>query len=775
MGGPDDSLVMTGDLFSNRIGVDRGGDTEFLVYGQTAVGDAVQAPARIQLLDGLKAAITLPASLPPWSTYLVWPKNEAGYGNPVVINRTEIWWINPEDKVSRGGLVSVFGRNLSHGGGTSASWIYVKPPGGAGQWIIPTTVTPYRVQFTVPGSLSTGAYEVWVHNGHGGSLGWSGPITLNVEEAFAWDGDIFNVRDFGATGDGVTDDADAIRAANYAALIAREQSGRHPTLYFPAGTYLMRYGFALEHELRYLGDGRDRTTLKCRSDFNSPGRAGDPMGGNLGLLFCSGGNPHDIEVRGLTLDATGVRRETGVEFWAVKGAWASASDVRFVDVRIKTDNPVGCSTTHGTTRLSFVDCEFVGGELFLYHDCGVEIRRCSFLNANGQLASIHELTVSNLSITECRLQDLDPATPAGRGQGRLLAGNANQGAQSHAYIADNVTIDLGPEPGENAGEQILCEGGVNTYDRGPVAGAGPSTVTFRDPLGTDYGTVSATAVIVAGKGLGQYRRVTGSDGDRTLSVSPAWNVPPDATSVVLVEAGTSRWVIFHNTLDGRSHYATAYSAMTAVEPYGGCYEWIADRNNITNMRTALFVAAVQDPVSAKNCIHPCYFHFYGNNLIRDCYRGILVGCGSPDSNLDPGVGFLGCVFRNNVLTDILDRGVSETTFQTTTPASPGCAFDLTLFEHNLFSDIPFGFDCDLEAPALVKNTVAYRNTFSLGTADPVGSVGVAFGSTALTPVFSENTWTGFAATYSGTPPGSLIDSLKPTDRPTGIRVQVWTY
>ena len=73
----------------------------------------------------------------------------------------------------------MYGRNLSNQNGTTNSWIYIQPPGYAGQWVTPTSVNPYQVSFTVP-SLANGTYQVWVHNGHGGHYGWSGPLTLTV-------------------------------------------------------------------------------------------------------------------------------------------------------------------------------------------------------------------------------------------------------------------------------------------------------------------------------------------------------------------------------------------------------------------------------------------------------------------------------------------------------------------------------------------------------------------------------------------------------------------
>jgi len=62
--------------------------------------------------------------------------------------------------------------------------------------------------------------------------------------------DVVNVKDFGAVGDGVTDDTAAIQAAiNYVASIG---SG---TIVFPHGTFLVTSGFLITTPIKFVGDG----------------------------------------------------------------------------------------------------------------------------------------------------------------------------------------------------------------------------------------------------------------------------------------------------------------------------------------------------------------------------------------------------------------------------------------------------------------------------------------------------------------------------------------
>src|SRR5205085_1343496 len=103
---------------------------------------------------------------------------------------------------------------------------------------------------------------------------------------------------------------------------------------------------------------------------------------------------------------------------------------------------------------------------------------------------------------------------------------------------------------------------------------------------------------------------------------PPWRMPPDTNSLVLIEFTTERLVVYHNTLDGKSDYATRYNAMTGIVPDGGCFEWIGDSNVMTDLRQALIDAALpQDGLSAIGpivSVQPSWHNYYANNTIQGC-------------------------------------------------------------------------------------------------------------------------------------------------------------
>lgn len=88
--------------------------------------------------------------------------------------------------------------------------------------------------------------------------GSSTPRTL--KQRFA---DVVNVRDFGAKGDGVTDDTTAIQAA-----INRASDKGGGTVYLPAGKYIQSQTLVLKAKVKLLGDGKELTTIEKASGAN---------------------------------------------------------------------------------------------------------------------------------------------------------------------------------------------------------------------------------------------------------------------------------------------------------------------------------------------------------------------------------------------------------------------------------------------------------------------------------------------------------------------------
>ncbi len=446
---------------------------------------------------------------------------------------------------------------------------------------------------------------------------------------------------------------------------------------------------------------------------------------------------------------------------------AGSSDIRFTNVRVQILVPgFGCVFMANLARLSYNGCTFIGGNVTSCSSRQHAFENCSFLGANDSPMAIDQLGTSELSISDCTFANFDDTSESGQGLGRLLAANSDFGTLRDVYVGGNTTTNCGPRPGtteQNSGEQILCEGTQSLFQGSPVASTA-ETLSLAG-LSTDY--TGQTVVVTRGKGLGQHRSVTAFDSNTgTLTVSPSWNVPPDATSTVIIAHAADRWVIYGNQLQGRSTYAAGTTAMTGIEPFGGCFDWIGDGNAISEMCYGLSILAVQQSAPIAG-IAPTFFNYYVNNTIDSSYMGIRTGCGIPDASSDQGVGFIGTVFRHNRVTNITTAGV---TLWTNNPATPGIPFDLTVFDNNSFQNLPEGFECDdLSSGSRVANALFLGNTIDAGSSASADAIGVHFAASTVSPGLQTNTWLNLAnAVYTGTAPGGILELPERTFSLSGL-------
>lgn len=192
--------------------------------------------------------------------------------------------------------------------------------------------------------------------------------------------DFVNVRDFGAKGDGTTNDADAFNLAikelykkeimylsDPAALRIRR------TLYIPAGTYKLTGDvIRLLPYVKLLGDGKHATvivqtdnTQNCVvTTVDSEGRTGNDLNNSVPNVIAPGFN----EVTGITfvassdtMDIVKLDSATNVTFTRVK-----MKGVRYTESELSTSGTdkacvvVDSSLGFGSSNLLFNDCDFEG-------------------------------------------------------------------------------------------------------------------------------------------------------------------------------------------------------------------------------------------------------------------------------------------------------------------------------------------------------------------------------------------------------------------------------
>lgn len=732
---PGESLVMTGENFSRYSNGDAGKDTRFLIFGQNDRATPIAKDGQILRLDRDRAAITLDESLPAPAMYLLWPRNDAGYGRPIAINRTEAWWLGPQ-QTTRGQSVSIFGRNLSHANGTAQAWVYLKPKTSNntnGIWVAVSAVNPYKVTFTVPADLPDGDYEVWAHNGHGGHFGWSAPLTLTVNTRAAWNDREYNVKSFGARGDNAADDEAAIQAAVDAA-----RRTPNSTVYFPSGTYLVSRGFHPPADVRWRGDGRERTVIKLHRDFIKS----DVYDDRRYCLIFESAAARNIEIKDMTLDADNHLNGYLDTLVYLRGQ----SEIRFTNVALKA---IGYKffDFHLSSQIFLTDCEFIGTEGFLGGAKQVFVTNCNFYGTNDANTLLASWGADGLSVTNSTARDYNNTRADGWAQGRFVYGNGVWGSNRHIYLGDNKTYDLAVRPAfsnQTSGEQFLWEGNATVYSGAPSVN---TTETFSLPDMASLDDANRyEAIIVKGRGQGQHRAIKSYDAQtHIITLVAPWRLTPDTGSAVIVAAVAEKIALYHNSLDGKSDYKSRETASSGIQPYGNSYDFIADGNRLTEVGTGLSSWATDE----HEKIEPCYFNLYTNNSIDGVQIGALANVAYGQNIAgDPGASYTGNIFRRNTI-----NNSQRSAFTLDGRGAPrGNQIEFTVIENNHVSETPTGINSFSRSAddATLANTIIQHNDFTHGAASAGDSSGLRLQNHTKT-FLRDNVWTNFAAAYAGPP------------------------
>lgn len=189
--------------------------------------------------------------------------------------------------------------------------------------------------------------------------------------------DMVSIKDFGAIGDGVTDDTNAINQALenlYTVAIPGPYgvSAAYRTLYFPAGLYLISDYIYLPPYVRVVGDGPSRTIIKQTNlSKTSVVKTADSLFQNgLQLGMNSAVLPTNIHAEGIMFQHAGdqniisLERASNVRFvrCGFLGAWTGASSL---SSGIYLDK-LGAVYTH--KNIKFESCAFLHTSYAFYQD-----------------------------------------------------------------------------------------------------------------------------------------------------------------------------------------------------------------------------------------------------------------------------------------------------------------------------------------------------------------------------------------------------------------------
>ncbi len=716
----DEVVAMTGVLLD--------GVTDFEIFSQAPSSETgTTVSTKALRADAVAATVLMPPGLPQWSMYLVRPKRGNAGGKALAVNRTEAWWVGPDNAMA-GQTISVFGRNLARSNGTSTALVYIKPAGSTGQYVTPAAVNPFKVDFQIP-ALDPGTYEIWVHNTHGGHFGWSGPLALEVLAVSPWHGQdqkVIDVKSHGAVGNGMADDTDAIRKT----LEVAENSAP-ATVYFPAGTYKVTSALALPANVRWLGDGADASELR----FASPTPA--PM--------------IDSNAENVQFEKLGFFSDRGTERVPVMSIFR-ATNLRLDGARVEAWGAPAFNIKEGS-GIYVNSSELIEGGSFYGASRQVFMTGNRFrMNSYGE--SVVQLWGGrDLAMIGNDLANADPSRDEGNGIGRFFVGQSPEGNIKNFYWGDNQSHNAAPHDCDvvdcNKGEQVIFEILDSELLSGFIS-ATADTATFAS-ISVPGKPGGESLVIVAGRGAGQHRAIVAVDGG-TVTLEEPWNLVPDRTSLIALAATASRAAVYRNSFEGRATYDKHFSNSTAVLAYGNVYDLVVDNNRISQMRHGLAKSALD----SRYGMSP-FFVQYSNNTISNSFNGLYIGTTYTMGGEAAVWGGLGNVYRRNTFNNIANMGVAFDSW-----SYDGANYNATIFDKNTFTNLPFGFIDGFQLiwsedsrfkPAPLRssnkyNTVLYNNVFERGSAPFKDSIG-------FKSMQADNTWLNMGSTWSGFQSGNV--------------------
>ncbi|HEU5077194.1 MAG TPA: LamG domain-containing protein, partial [Polyangiaceae bacterium] len=595
----DESVILQGQALTAESAV--------WMYTQTTTGNGavVQLPILQRRPDeGLTALI--PDGTPN-GMLLLWVQNESGVSYPVRINATEAHWVGPRYGAV-GSTIAIYGRNLTsqptsdpiyaNGANDGTSHVYLRPWGSASAPSVSAAVTsanPYKVTFTVPGGLANANYEVWIHNGHGGDFGWSGPLKLEVKEPHQWQ-EPLNVSDL--DGDGISGACSSDPGCNselpplcclhdvtpnlgvdvepaIQAIVDAVPEGT--SLEFPAGTYVIGQPIHVTKPLRFMGAGSGDTIFQELDTTAGP----EPAGSLVTIKKL----PFKIE--GLTLEATVPDRlkqlllstaqneedmQRGLVIHGV--TFKTPSDSRTMGVYIDYSEDVyiqncvfECGRAIDTKKVAqlFVqDNEFLGNTAIPVSE---DPQNCvEPPDENNRITAVRNNSVQQFDYSRNSMASAarngDATDPRGRYMGRALVFQTQSGLNKDLFVGSNHITNVGAlleSCDSNVGENILSEptGAQVIQFQGSPTSIVDTTFTFAlsaqaDELVTDEqpgwngGQKSASILYVnTGPGAGQWRKIVDNSAT-SLTIDRPFDVPVSLNDTVSVVHSTTRATVWSN-------------------------------------------------------------------------------------------------------------------------------------------------------------------------------------------------------------------------------------
>jgi len=476
------------------------------------------------------------------------------------VNLPTVYWTqgNLGEAAAPGGWIQVFGRNIIRQAG-GAQLMLLPDGGGAPVAATLTKGDMWRGAFHVPDQLPGGQYKLRLSNGDGGRGEWVDAGAMKIRAADPEPSQSFDVRAYGAVGDGKTDSTRGIRAAIDAA-----NQGGGGTVYFPRGRYLVSDTLVIPSHIKLQGERTDLVNLAW-TDFATPPPA---------LLQ---GTSH-FSIEDLTIYASNHLHVISGGFVFRDTQAPDAGDIAIRHVRIRASAFRGLMEPDATVqrmnafyrslpdsspdtirlsgnRIEVSDCDILGSghSLRLYKATNALVAGNSLINGRYGSYSIvgsHQVIFENNLVTAADLQ----ATGGG-----ISTLSKYVGASENIFIGGNTFKAI-----YGWDREAVTTDGPGGYYFGHAESTSPDALALLDapdpyPASADW--AGAIVMVVSGRGAGQYGRVAAFKSQppgMSITLDRALQVPLDGTSEITVAQAQQNYLIIDNSFEDTGVAAQSY-------------------------------------------------------------------------------------------------------------------------------------------------------------------------------------------------------------------------
>jgi hypothetical protein len=467
------------------------------------------------------------------------------------VNLPTIYWTqgNLGEAVSPAGWIQVFGRNIIRRS-DRAKLLLQPEAGGAPAAAVLTKGDMWRGAFRIPDQLPFGHYRLRLFNGDGGDSEWVDAGSIAVRAPDPEPSQSFDVRAYGAVGDGKVDSTRAINAA----IDAASHSGGG-TVYFPHGRYLVSDRLVIPPNVKIRGERTDLVNLVW-PEF--PGLApvllegtsrfsiedvtiyasnhAQVISGGFSSLGMQLPDATDIAVRRVRIRASAFRGQMDPEATVQR-----MNDFR----RIFPDGAPDTIRLSGN-RIEVSDCDILGSghSLRLFKATNAVVSG-NILN-NGRYGT-YSLLGSRQVIFENNLVTAADLQGTGGGVNTL---SRYVTASENTFIGGNTFKAL-----YGWDREAVTTDGPAGYYFGHAESMGSNGLSLLDapnpyPATPDW--AGAIVMVVNGRGAGQYGRVTAFEGKppkMSITLDRALQVPLDGTSEITVAQARQNYLIIGNSFE----------------------------------------------------------------------------------------------------------------------------------------------------------------------------------------------------------------------------------